>query len=93
MNAANSSDPEGRTVAYYWYRGTSPSYTNAESSGTCLSSDSCINSGIINDYTLPAGTTSQQTFTLLVKDPGGLTSTVQTSCSLSNGAWSCTAPA
>jgi type II secretory pathway pseudopilin PulG len=93
MNAATSSDPEGRTLAYYWYRGTSTSYTNAESNGTCLSTDGCINSGIINDYTLPAGTTSQQLFTLLVKDPGGLTSTVQTTCSLLSGAWSCTTPA
>ena len=93
MNGATSSDPEGRTLAYFWYSGTGPSYTNAVSSGTCLSADSCINSGIINDYTLPPGTVSQQIFTLLVKDPGGLTSTAQTTCTLANGAWSCTTPA
>jgi type II secretory pathway pseudopilin PulG len=93
MNAANSSDPEGRTLAYYWYRGTSPSYTNVLTSGTCLSSDGCINSGIINDYTLqPSNTTSDQLFTLLVRDPGGLTSTSQTTCRFQSGAWSCTTP-
>jgi type II secretory pathway pseudopilin PulG len=96
MNAANSSDPEGRTLAYYWYRGTSPSYTNALTSGNCLSADGCINSGIINDYTLqPSNTTSDQLFTLLVRDPGGLTSTAQTTCTYqtSKGSWTCTPPA
>lgn len=93
MNGANSTDPEGRTLAYYWYRGGSPSFTNAVTSGTCNAADSCINAGIINDYTLPTGTTSQQVFTLLVKDPGGLTSTAQTTCTLANSVWGCTTPA
>jgi type II secretory pathway pseudopilin PulG len=93
MNAANSTDPEGRTLAYYWYRGSSPSYTNAIANGNCLSADSCVNAGIINDYTLPPNTTSQQTFTLLVKDPGGLTATAQTTCTLQSSVWSCTTPA
>jgi type II secretory pathway pseudopilin PulG len=80
MNAANSSDPEGRTLTYYWFRGASPSYTNVVATGTCNASDGCIGSGVINDYTLPGGASGTQTFTLLVKDPGGLTSTASSSC-------------
>jgi type II secretory pathway pseudopilin PulG len=80
MNAANSSDPEGRTLSYFWFLGTSPSYTNALASGTCAGADGCIGSGVINDYTLPAGATGNQVFTLLVKDPGGLTSTASSTC-------------
>jgi type II secretory pathway pseudopilin PulG len=85
MNAANSSDPEGRTLAYYWFRGSSPSYTNVLNDGTCLSGDGCIGTGVLNDYTLPSGTTGTQTFTLLVKDPGGLTATTSYNCSATGG--------
>jgi type II secretory pathway pseudopilin PulG len=80
MNAANSTDPEGRTLSDFWFLGASPSYTNALATGACNASDGCIGSGVINDYTLPGGATGTQTFTLLVKDPGGLTSTASSSC-------------
>jgi type II secretory pathway pseudopilin PulG len=83
MNAANSSDPEGRTLSYFWYLGTSPSYTNALATGACNASDGCIGSGVINDYTLPSGASGNQVFTLLVKDPGGLTSTASSTCNTS----------
>jgi hypothetical protein len=94
MNAANSSDPEGRTLGYYWYRGSSPSFTNVVANGNCLSGDGCINSGVINDYTLSGNPmpTSDQVFTLLVKDPGGLTATSQTTCKFSGGSWNCPPP-
>ncbi len=85
MNAANSSDPEGRTLAYFWYLGSNPSFTNAETSGTCNASDGCIGSGVLEDYTLPAGATGTQVFTLLVKDPGGLTSTAAYNCNPTGG--------
>jgi type II secretory pathway pseudopilin PulG len=80
MNAANSTDPEGRTLSYFWYRGASPSFTNAVATGACNASDGCIGAGVINDYTLPGGASGSQLFTLLVKDPGGLTSTASSSC-------------
>lgn len=89
FNAANSSDPEGRTLAYFWYLGSNPSFTNAEDTGVCDASDGCIGSGVINDYTLPSGTTGTQVFTLLVKDPGGLTSTAAYNCNATGG--TCTA--
>jgi type II secretory pathway pseudopilin PulG len=92
MNAANSTDPEGRTLAYFWFLGASPSFTNAINSGACNTADGCITSGILNDYTVPAGVTTSQTFTLLVKDPGGLTATASATCSQSGGSWSCTTP-
>jgi type II secretory pathway pseudopilin PulG len=91
MNAANSSDPEGRTLAYYWFLGTSPSYTNVIASGTCNASDECINTGVLNDYTLSATATGSQVFTLLVKDPGGLTSTSTATCTQSGSTWNCPA--
>jgi type II secretory pathway pseudopilin PulG len=91
MNAANSSDPEGRTLGYFWYRGATPSYANAVSTGACNAADGCINKGILNDYTLPNGTTTSQVFTLLVKDPGGLTATAHTTCSPTGSSWSCQA--
>jgi type II secretory pathway pseudopilin PulG len=83
MNGANSSDPEGRTLSYFWYLGSSPSFTNAIDNGTCLSTDGCIGAGILNDYTLASGTSGTVTFTLLVKDPGGLTSTASSTCNTS----------
>jgi type II secretory pathway pseudopilin PulG len=92
MNAANSTDPEGRTLAYFWFLGSSPSFTNAVSSGACNTADGCIASGILNDYTVPTGVTASQIFTLLVKDPGGLTATSSSTCSQSGGSWTCTTP-
>jgi len=92
MNAANSTDPEGRTLAYFWFLGSSPSFANAVSSSACNAADGCIASGILNDYTVPTGVTASQTFTLLVKDPGGLTATQSSTCSQSGGSWTCTTP-
>jgi type II secretory pathway pseudopilin PulG len=92
MNAADSSDPEGRTLAYFWFLGTSPSYTNALASGTCDASDGCIGTGILLDYPLAASATGAQTFTLLVKDPGGLTDASSKTCSTGptvTSAWTC----
>ena len=86
FNAAGVTDPEGRTLAYYWFLGASPSYANALSSGTCASADDCVGTGVVLDYTV----TSPQTFTLLAVDPGGLTHTVTTTCNPSNQ--NCTAP-
>jgi hypothetical protein len=45
---------------------------------------------VINDYTLPTGTTGNQVFTLLVKDPGGLTSTASSTCAPAGA--SCSTP-
>jgi type II secretory pathway pseudopilin PulG len=92
MNAANSSDPEGRTLAYYWFLGTSPSYTNVIATGTCNAADGCINNGVLNDYTLPSTASGAQVFTLLVKDPGGLTSTQSVTCTQSGSTWNCPQP-
>jgi type II secretory pathway pseudopilin PulG len=92
MNAADSSDPEGRTLAYYWFTGASPSFTNAQTNGQCNSADGCILSGVLNDYTVPASAgTGPQTFWLLVKDPGGLTATASATCNVT-GNNLCSAP-
>ncbi|HEX4759913.1 MAG TPA: hypothetical protein VH256_03895 [Thermoleophilaceae bacterium] len=92
MNAANSTDPEGRTLAYFWFLGASPTFANVIASGACNAADGCIASGILNDYTVPNGVTTSQQFTLLVKDPGGLTATQSSTCSPSGGTWTCTIP-
>jgi prepilin-type N-terminal cleavage/methylation domain-containing protein len=90
FNAAGVTDPEGRTLSYFWFLGTAPSYANALSSGTCASADGCLGTGVVLDYTVPTSATGTQTFTLLAVDPGGLTHTVSTNCNPSTG--TCTTP-
>jgi type II secretory pathway pseudopilin PulG len=85
MNAATSSDPEGRTLGYFWYLGSNPSFTNALATGACNASDGCIGAGVIEDYTLSASATGNQLFTLLVRDPGGLTATFAYNCNATGG--------
>jgi hypothetical protein len=85
MNAATSSDPEGRTLGYFWYLGSNPSFTNALATGACNASDGCIGAGVIEDYTLSASATGNQLFTLLVRDPGGLTATFDYNCNATGG--------
>lgn len=68
LNASASSDPEGRTLHYYWCKG---------STAPCSSTSSFfIGTGVTLTYTFPPSDTGAQTITLTVQDPGGLTSTV-----------------
>ena len=84
LNASGSTDPEGRTLAHTWFSGESPDLTDT----TCALTDAlgCIGRGVTLDYTFPASAGSgTQTFTLLVKDPGGLTATSRWTCNPTDG--------
>jgi prepilin-type N-terminal cleavage/methylation domain-containing protein len=87
LNASGSIDPEGRTLAYFWFSGANPNLTDTDCSLELAVG--CIGSGVTLDYTFPAAAgDGTQTFTLLVRDPGGLTAISQWTCDPTNGACS-----
>jgi hypothetical protein len=87
LNGSGSIDPEGRMLRYSWFSGASPDLTDT----SCSLTDAfgCIGRGVTLDYTFPAAAgDASQTFTLLVKDAGGLTRTSEWTCNPTNGACS-----
>ena len=88
LNASGSTDPEGRTLSYFWFLGDAdPTITST----TCTPTVGCIGRGVTLDYSLPASLgNGLQTFTLLVRDPGGLTATSKWTCDPNTGA--CSSP-
>jgi prepilin-type N-terminal cleavage/methylation domain-containing protein len=75
LNGSSSTDPEGRTLEYYWYEDTAPTAA-AIAATPCTSAfaDSAWR-GVTFDKRFPSGTAGQtKTFYLLVRDPGCLTS-------------------
>jgi type II secretory pathway pseudopilin PulG len=87
LNASASVDPEGRTLFYSWFSGANPDFADTSCSPT--DAVGCLGRGVTLDYTFPAAAgNGTQTFTLLVRDPGGLTATSQWTCNPTNGACS-----
>ena len=87
LNGSGSVDPEGRTLFYTWFNGANPNLADT----TCSPTDAlgCIGRGVTLDYTVPTSAgNGTQTFTLLVRDPGGLTATSKWTCNPTNGACS-----
>jgi type II secretory pathway pseudopilin PulG len=85
LNGSGATDPEGRTLAYSWFIGASPDLADTNCSPT--PPEGCIGRGVALDYTVPsAAGDGTQTFTLLVRDPGGLTATSKWTCNPTNGA-------
>jgi type II secretory pathway pseudopilin PulG len=77
LNGSDASDPEGRTLDYFWYKGPAGGPTSLASLPDCLSAQtaggySCIGRGITQQYTFLAAETLPQSVTLKVVDPGGL---------------------
>jgi hypothetical protein len=79
LNGSAAYDPEGRTLDYFWYKGTG---SGAASLPTCADSASqtgggytCIGRGLTTEYTFPVTDSSPQPITLKVVDPGGLSAT------------------
>jgi type II secretory pathway pseudopilin PulG len=84
LNASGSIDPEDRTLAYSWFAGSNPDLADS----TCDPTEAlgCIGQGVTLDYTFPPSAGDGiQTFTLLVKDAGGLTATSSWTCNPTNG--------
>jgi hypothetical protein len=80
LNGTASDDPEGRTLDYFWFKGTAP--PAAELADCNVKPPSAIGEGALFTYTFPAadglsGTTKD--FWLAVRDPGCLTHTYKLS--------------
>lgn len=74
LNASGSADPEGRTLRYYWFVGTgTPGTAPPDGCGpSTTGTPTYIGDGVTLSYKFPAGTSSPQNVTLVVKDPGCL---------------------
>ena len=79
LNASSSTDPEGRTLAYDWFRGNGTiSLTPEEACASEISHKDngtslvYIGQGVTYRYTVPAGVTSPMNIQLVVRDPGCL---------------------
>ena len=80
LNASDATDPEGRTLDYFWYRGTG-STTNLPDCLTDATQTAggftCIGRGLTYAYTFPTTFHGVQTITLKVVDPGNLSAVLQ----------------
>jgi prepilin-type N-terminal cleavage/methylation domain-containing protein len=74
LNGSGSSDPEGRTLEYFWFEDAPPSASEISSTGCTAKYPSAKWEGVTYikrfDATVPLGST--KTFYLLVRDPGCL---------------------
>ncbi len=78
LNGSAAYDPEGRTLDYFWYKGSGDSAslpTCADSATQTGGGYTCIGRGLTTEYTFPATDSSPQPITLKVVDPGGLSAT------------------
>jgi prepilin-type N-terminal cleavage/methylation domain-containing protein len=78
LNGSASSDPEGRTLEYLWYRAPIPA-------GEARCTDphpNAIGTGVAMSYTFPATDPASVEIALMVCDPGPLSATVSKSVSV-----------
>jgi len=80
LNGSAASDPEGRTLEYFWYKGNGSNPANLP---TCADAGTqtgggytCIGRGLSVEYIFPSTEPFPQTITLKVVDPGGLSVTM-----------------
>lgn len=73
LNASGSSDPEGRILQYFWFKGTAP--TSADFASCTATPSNALGEGITltQQFTQAAGTSVN--YWLVVRDPGCLTAT------------------
>ena len=80
LNASDAVDPEGRTLDYFWYKGTGSTaslpdcLTDATQTGGGFT---CLGRGLTYSYSFPTTTHGVQTITLKVVDPGNLSAVLQ----------------
>jgi prepilin-type N-terminal cleavage/methylation domain-containing protein len=74
LNGSGSTDPEGRTLEYFWFEDAPPSANELKSTGCTVKYPSAKWEGVTYirkyDATVPVGTV--KTFYLVVRDPGCL---------------------
>jgi prepilin-type N-terminal cleavage/methylation domain-containing protein len=75
LNGSKTTDFEGRRLNYYWYYGASPAIPAGCKPATPEPA-SYLGSGIVLSAVFPAVTSSPQTVTLCVVDPGDLQATL-----------------
>jgi type II secretory pathway pseudopilin PulG len=79
FNGGGSSDPEGRTLEYFWFD-KDPTTLPELTSTTCNAPfPSAVWQGVTFNKLFPAGVSSPQTYYLVVRDPGCLISTTSQS--------------
>jgi prepilin-type N-terminal cleavage/methylation domain-containing protein len=76
LNGSGSSDPEGRTLEYFWFEDSPPSASEIAGTGCSATYPSAKWEGLtyLRRYDSSQATGVEKTFYLLVRDPGCLTS-------------------
>jgi prepilin-type N-terminal cleavage/methylation domain-containing protein len=75
MNAGGSSDPEGRTLEYFWFDKDPTTLPELKTTSCSASFPSAVWQGVTFNKFFPTGVASPQTYYLVVRDPGCLIST------------------
>ena len=73
LNGGGSTDPEGRTMDFFWFKGTAP--TIADFPDCTAKPASAISEGVTYTHTFTEAIGTMVNFWLVVRDPGCLTST------------------
>jgi type II secretory pathway pseudopilin PulG len=79
MNGGGSSDPEGRTLEYFWFDQNPATLPELTSTPCSTPFPSAVWQGVTFNKLFPAGVSSPQTYYLVVRDPGCLISTTSLS--------------
>ena len=73
LNGAASSDPEGRTLEFFWFKGTAP--TAADFADCTATPDAAAGTGVTYTHTFTEAVGATVNFWLVVRDPGCLINT------------------
>jgi type II secretory pathway pseudopilin PulG len=73
LNGASSTDPEGRTLDFFWFKGTAP--TAADFADCTATPAAAVGSGATYTHTFTEAIGTTVSFWLVVRDPGCLTNT------------------
>jgi prepilin-type N-terminal cleavage/methylation domain-containing protein len=73
LNGAAATDPEGRTLEFFWFKGTAP--TPADFPDCTAKPAAAVGEGVTYTHTFTEAIGSTVSFWLVVRDPGCLTNT------------------